>query len=501
MGRISHILLLLRKYPLAVLFFILSESLATAGHPPVLNIFLVQNSGWMEPFYTDPNSQFKHLIQLVIKRTTPKDGEVVIAGFNQSIGKNRSPILVYQGKNSKAMIAALQGIKPAMKPGGKVFADTDFKEAVSGSISQYSPGRPCILWVFTNNKNSPNNSSSTAERNSEFYQWLQREKSIKRIVATPFSMPVKGKRYKSSGIMVYAVAYGTVAGNVLKKIAEAKLPFGKRPARLKPLDAEAVTFVPIDAARNANFSASIGADKKTLVLKFESSNRPEVAVIKGLFTNALFPYDIRSADVALKVKFQGESHGIKATVEPPNLVAVPSGIKNETMITVRFRIPPLPSMWRRPEIIFKSGCQIPAVMTFILTNQKLQLSPDFKKRMNEIFPGDPLPDIFIPGEASIKSETASPLLVKIAYPTWPLIVLALLIIVLLAGAVLLMNTMTRSKKYTVVVDGTQKLYRLKPFSNCPLYDQDGERIGTLKRRLGKPLASLDSGRNVTIRIQ
>jgi len=72
---------------------------------------------------------------------------------------------------------------------------------------------------------------------------------------------------------------------------------------------------------------------------------------------------------------------------------------------------------------------------------------------------------------------------------------------LLAGAVLLMNTMTRSKKYTVVVDGTQKLYRLKPFSNCPLYDQDGERIGTLKRRLGKPLASLDSGRNVTIRIQ
>ena len=45
-------------------------SLAAAWVAPasaVQQAFLVQNSGWMEPFYTDPESQFKPLVAAVAR--------------------------------------------------------------------------------------------------------------------------------------------------------------------------------------------------------------------------------------------------------------------------------------------------------------------------------------------------------------------------------------------------------------------------------------------------
>ena len=44
---------------------------------------------------------------------------------------------------------------------------------------------PGIIWIFTNNKNSPGNSPETAKRNREFYQLLHEEPSIVRASA-PF---------------------------------------------------------------------------------------------------------------------------------------------------------------------------------------------------------------------------------------------------------------------------------------------------------------------------
>lgn len=500
MGRILRALPPLIVIVGIVFFSFSSEANAKAENSSVLNVFLVQNSGWMEPFYTDPDSKLKPFVGEVIRRVTPKNGEAVLAAFNQSVGENRSPSLVYRGRDRNAIVESLERIRPAMKPGGRVFADTDFKEAVIGSITQYSPGRPCILWIFTNNKNSPDNSLETAERNKEFYRWLQEEKNIKRILSYPFSMPVKGKRYEANGLMVYAIAYGGAADDVLEALAAAKLPFGKQPGRLKPLDAEAVTFVPTGADQNDHFSATLAQDGKTLVLRFDSSSRPEVAVIQGRFTNDFYPYDIHSADLSLQVKFQGENRGIQASIEPKRLRSVSSGEKTET-ITVRIGIPPLPSIWTNPEIIFKTGYRASAVMTFTLSDQELRLSSGFEKRMNEVFPGDPLPEIFMPGQGSRRSATEMPLLIEVAYPTWPLIVLVAAALLFLVGGFFLLAVMTRARKYTVSVEGTQKVYRLKPFGECVIYNENGERIGTLKRGIGKPSVRLEEGRSDRITIQ
>ena len=161
----------------------LTTTVSKAADSPVLNVFLVQNSGWMEPFYVDSNSTFKPLVGAVIEKVNYKGDEVVVASFNQSIGDNRSPLLAYRGNNQSAILKALQALELAKKPGKNTLADTDFKEAVYEAITKFSLERPCILWIFTNNKNSPNNSPETVSMNKDFYGWLQNEDNIKRIVA------------------------------------------------------------------------------------------------------------------------------------------------------------------------------------------------------------------------------------------------------------------------------------------------------------------------------
>lgn len=472
---------------------------AFAAQSPVLNVFMVQNSGWMEPFYADDNSKLKPLVKAVIEKVSREDNDVVVATFNQSVGENVSPSLVYRGNDPGEIVKVIQNIKLARKPGDSAYADTDFKEAIVGAISQYSPGRPCILWIFTNNKNSPLNSPETAAKNKEFYHWLQDEDSITRIVAYTYPMPVKGKYYQANGIMIYAIAYGKPANDLLEQLIASKRPFDDRPARLKPLDADAVTFVPTGVAKQGNFNASLASDRSTLLIQFDSSSKVEEAVINGVFRNDFYPYDIRSADVSMDVKFFGESHGIQSAIEPRKLSSISSGMESKAVL-VKIAIPSLPDMLSHPEIIFKSGYQAHAIMEFTLSNQQLQLSPDFIDRMNKIFPGDPLPEIFVPGESAKQSVTSRPLLVMVEYPVWPLVVLAILGLVLISGGLWFLAAVTRSRKYSIVVDGMQKTYTLKAFGECALYSDRGDRVGTLKRGLGKPTARLDQGYEGQVRV-
>jgi len=483
----------------SIIVMLLLASNAVQAESRVLTIFLVQNSGWMEPFYIDPSSRFKPVIKTAIEKVVRNGEDIVLASFNQTSGDNQSPVLAYRGKDPGAITKALQNISVAKKSKAGAYADTDFKEAVVSSITQYSPGRPCILWIFTNNKNSPQNSPETATKNREFYRWLQNEDNIKRIVSYTYPMPVQGPHYHANGIMIYAMAYGNLANDVLEKLIAAKLPFEDKPARLKPLNADAVTFVPTGVAKKGNYSAYLSADRSTLVLEFDSASKPEVAVINGVFRNDFFPYDIHSADVSMEVQFRGESHGIQSEIEPRKLARLPTG-KQTSAVAVKIGIPPLPSMWSHPEIIFKSGYHVQAMIKFTLRNQRLQLSPDFLERMNKLFPGDPLPEIFVPSESAKQSVTSRPLLVKVDYPVWPLIVLALLAGLIIFVGLWLLTAITRATKFTVVVDGMQKTYTLKAFGECSLYSDRGDRIGTLKRGLGKPAAKLEDGRREQVNI-
>lgn len=494
---IFHLRLILAIVPLACL--LVAEVAMGAEQLPVTHVFLIQNSGWMEPFYTDPGSGFKKLIMAGIDKLCAQRRPLIIASFNQSIGDNRSPALLYQGNNQEEAHRAVRDIQVAKKPNSQAFADTDLMEAVAGAIIEYSPGKPAVIWVFTNNKNSPQNSPETAAKNKEFYRWVQSEKNIVRVAAYSFSMPVQGKFFQAKGVMVYALAYGGPAEKELLALLSTNIPFNDVPARLKPLNADAVTFVPKGVARHSNVAAYQGPDHNTLILDFDSSNRPESALLSGVFRNDFYPYDISSADVALKVSFQGDTHGIRTAISPKNISNVPACGESSPFV-VQIQIPPLPFIWTHPEIIFRNGYSAQGEIEFTLANQRLTLSADFQKRIEELFPGDPLPEIFIPGEAAKQSNTFRPILIQVRYPLWPLILLAGLALGAIVGGLWLVSVMTRAKRYTVIVNGSQKTYAIRAFRRCDLYSDQGERIGKLCRRFGKPVSQLNEGRKDQVTI-
>ncbi|MBP3864638.1 MAG: hypothetical protein J6F32_09180, partial [Pseudomonas sp.] len=63
---------------------------------PLRQVFLVQNSGWMEPFYSDPSSPFKSMVTQLVG-TAAGSAEVVIGGFNQADSQHPSPEWIYRG--------------------------------------------------------------------------------------------------------------------------------------------------------------------------------------------------------------------------------------------------------------------------------------------------------------------------------------------------------------------------------------------------------------------
>ncbi len=95
-------------------FALLLCGASTASASPINQVFLVQNSGWMLPLYDDPNSRFKELITNVAGRVHGHGaGETVVASFNQSVGEQKSPALIYKGADKAQLNAAIGSIQPA----------------------------------------------------------------------------------------------------------------------------------------------------------------------------------------------------------------------------------------------------------------------------------------------------------------------------------------------------------------------------------------------------
>ena len=142
-----------------ILISVVLSSVASLSHA-TQQAFLIQNSGWMEPFYQDQNSQFKPLINGVIQTVAKPDDKIVVSVFNQSNALAKSPKIIYQGAGAKPMLADLQAQQIAYK-NDKAYADTDFTEAVVSTITEPFAKQSGIIWIFTNNKNSPNNDAET----------------------------------------------------------------------------------------------------------------------------------------------------------------------------------------------------------------------------------------------------------------------------------------------------------------------------------------------------
>ena len=464
--------------------------------------FLVQNSGWMEPFYQDQNSQLKPLVNAVVQAVTQPNDSIAVSMFNQSNAIAPSPVVIYQGAGQHNVSQQLSQ-QDIAKKSEHAYADTDFKEAVVATITGPFAKKSGIIWIFTNNKNSPNNDEATAERNKEFYELIHLDPAINKVMAYPLKMPVQGEHFNASGLMVYAVAYGAQAEaelNHLVKSGRMAKVFTHQPALLKPLDKEPVQLIPTGVKNSSTIHASLASDQKTLVFNLEPKDViPELKLTADL-KNQFYPYNIAATRVEAKLKL---ANGMQAPIrisETDIRLMTKDNTKIEFQVPIPSHLVVSPWSWE----VFKAmgkAVTIPANIDVTLYEQKLSLSEDFKQNLQALFPGDPLSDVFVAPQ-SIQSSTATiPVQFRLQYPLWPVVVMILGLLLAVVLGLIALALSSKRKKYDVWVNGLKKqTVQLKPFSKVSVYGEAGKEIAIVKRGISTASVHiLDKDSIVTLR--
>ena len=113
----------LRSWSLLCLALLASPGAYAAA--PLRQVILVQNSGWMEPFYADPQSAFKPLVTQ-LGNAVAGSNEVVVGLFNQADSLHPSPEWIYRGPGSHPGLGlCLDSAQLASKHSG-AYAYSDF---------------------------------------------------------------------------------------------------------------------------------------------------------------------------------------------------------------------------------------------------------------------------------------------------------------------------------------------------------------------------------------
>jgi hypothetical protein len=479
-------------------------ALACAPALAVSHVFLVQNSGWMEPFYSDPASQYKPLItELVMAVARPGD-PMVLASFNQSLPGAPSPkallALRFDPAARARISAALAALAVARKPGASTLADTDLNEALGTAITSALGGKPGLVWLFTNNRNSPNNDQETARRNREFYALIHTGSAITRALAFPLKMPVQGEHYRANGLMIYVFAVGEQGARELKALqasgAIARV-LTEPAARLKPLDQDTVRLVPrkVSEAPGVAFSIAQGGMLRADV---DSSARTPAAKIEWNLENTMYPYTIASAKISARSKLAGEDRPI--VLASSAVSALAPGKCAPLASVMELPVRHLPSAWSLAAVKSAGSAYVmPGQIELQLSGQRLELSQAFRQRMAALFPGDPLPDIFTP-PAQVKSSVAVlPIEVRVHYGVGPLVTLiggALALLGALGAAAL---AFARPRKALVTVEGELRTVHARAGTTQPIFDKAGNKVAQLKTTLfGHQLIDLREGAQVRL---
>lgn len=474
------------RYQVAAIVVLAAALAAPAA--AMQHAFLVQNSGWMEPFYADPASPFKALVAAVAQAAVEPQDTVYTLAFSQSSAGNESPRLLSRAQGAGEVARHLGALQVARKGAGAALADTDFQEAITKTITGPFGAAPGVLWIFTNNRNSPGNDPRTAERNRDFYRLLHLEPSITRTLAFPLGMPVQGRLYSARGLMVYALAYGQSASQALEDtLAKGALSrvLTQAPARLKPLDQEAVRIVPEAVVNARQLRASLGSDQRTIVLDAQSGDlRPEV-VLQASLQNLFYPYAIREAEVQARLDAAGQQ--LPVQVSPARVQALQPGARQPVEVRLALPMAQVPSAWSA-QALAAMGKQVllPMTVEIGLAGQRLGVSPAFAEQMAALFPGDPLPEVFTPPESARTSRARVPLLLRVQYPLAPVLALLGGVLVVVAGGAGAAVAASRSRRYELEVDGLRRAVVLKRFSRQALRDSEGQVVGEVRRGWGRP---------------
>jgi hypothetical protein len=471
----------------------------------VPQVFLVQNSGWMEPFYSDPQSQFKPLVTALVTSVAAPGDAVVLAAFNQALPGAPSPRALVSMKAEpkalrQAVSAALAQLDTAHKPGTSALADTDLGEAVNAAITTALGGKPGVVWLVTNNRNSPNNDQATARRNREFYELIHEGAAIEKALAFPLRMPVQGAHYRANGLMVYAFGVGAQGARELDRMLAAgrlQKVITEPPARLKPLDRDTVRLVPRRVEDAPGVAFSMG-EKGVLRADVDSDARTPTARIRWNLENTIYPYTIAGAALTARSTLGGESRPIALASNAVSALA--PGKPVPLASTMQLPVAQMPPKWSMAALgSAGSAYVLPGKIELHLAGQQLELSRAFRERMDALFPGDPLPDIFTPPRDVKASTAVLPIEVRVHYPLTPLVLIGGAGVLALAGAGAAAYAFARPRLVRVTVEDELRTLQARAGTTQPIFDKAGNKVAQLKTTLfGHQLTDLSEGAQVRL---
>ena len=469
------------------------------------HVFLVQNSGWMEPFYSDPKSPFKPLVAALAGSVVGQGDALVLAAFNQSQPGAPSPRALVSFKAGDASVrprvtAALASLDTARKQDSEALADTDLGEALQAAMTQALGGKPGIVWLITNNRNSPNNDQATAARNREFYSLIHGGGAIERALAFPLRMPVKGAHYSANGLMVYAFGVGregAAALDALLASGRIRQVVTEPPARLKPLDRDTVRLTPRRVVNAPGVNFATGADG-TLRADVAPDARTPQARIEWNLENTMYPYTIAAATLSARSTLAGEERRIALDTERVRELAPGKPVPLGSSMTLP--VAQIPDKWSLAALKSAGSAYVlPGQIELHLAGQQLALSQAFRTRMAELFPGDPLPDIFTPPARVQASTAVLPVQVRIHYGMGPLVAVAGAALALLALLAAGAWAWARPRIAHVMVGDEAHTLRGRTGTTQPVYDRAGQPVAQLKTTLfGHHLFDVREGAQVTL---
>jgi len=462
------------------LFLIVAIVAASAGaalaQQPVKQVYLVQNSGWMDAFYNDPASQFRQAVEITISRTAGSS-PIVIATFNQDgqVEGQTSPNVLLSGSYSPPELSsAVRGIGVARKPNG-AYADTDFAGALMAAIARPDMlgTQPGIIWIFTNNMNSPDNSQDVLGNTMGFYNTLLTSKAITRIVAFPVPMKLdKGERYSASGFILYGIAYGEAAAQALAaQVADGaplRAAFAAPPGLLKPLDQQAVTLE-FDAAPVNGIS--VYAQDNVLFFSGLSAEQPSPVTLTARVRSLQDTLVVEQATVSARWLYAGTGDRppppVTATISPAQIQNLGARqLSDPLQITVTF--PPVSASGVMDEIQHIDG-----YMEVNLTDLRYGLDPAFAGNASKVFGGPEMveaSELFNAHKKVKRASTSIPIRMTVEFSPLPLAILAGSVLAGLAALGTLGWWLFTPRKRFVMLDGTRWPVRVSSFGSTQIVD-------------------------------
>jgi hypothetical protein len=490
-----------RRLGLLILLGLAAVRPAAAGDVPdplrggVPQVYLVQNSGWMEPFLTDPASRFRPLVGALVA-ATGAGGRVVLAAFNQrgQIPGRPSPQVLHDGPYESGRIAAaLAALDLPRKPGG-AFADADLNGALLAAVGEILDGRDGVVWMVTNNRNAPSNGPEVARNTRAFAASLRGSPGLTRVLAWPVRMAVRGPNFAEGGFLVYGIGHGRAGGAALEALSAEGSPlralFAQPPVLLKPpggalpLRVESVAGPP---------GLEAGSEGGVLVIRVPRGPDTLTLRLRARLRNALYPQRIRAAGLAadwLAADGLAAEREAAVAVTPDRLAGIAPEAESDPF-EITLSLPPLPAGPGLTE-----GRRLDGLLSLRLTGLDLDLDPAFLERVRPVFGGSllaegrpaegrgALPELLLDQGRLGEARAALPVRIEISASPWPLVGLGLggLALLMAGGAGTVYAVLPRP--HTLMLGPYPRRVALRPLGAVTLRAPDGG-AWRVRRGLGR----------------